>query len=87
MSKFTVNDKCSICGREWEKGARFAGHHIQWIPVEIERTLCFNCHQWVHGRRTFPYSMKPRLPKEPTLEDKQAVAMAPYEFAKMVVAM
>jgi len=90
MSKFKEGDHCAICDKPWVAGSRFAAHHLQWIPVELTAIVCFNCHLYLHGHRTFPYKMKPYTPrkkKDITIEQKDAKARAPYEFAKRVVAM
>ena len=90
MGKFKDGDKCSICGREWEKGARFANHHLQWLPEEVTAIVCFNCHLYLHGHKVFPYKMKPYTPRKKkniTIEQKHAKAIAPYKFARKVVEM
>lgn len=87
MSKFSNGDKCFICDQPWVAGKKFQTHHLAWLPVEIERILCFNCHNWCHGRTVFPYSLKPGKKKNLSVEDKHAVAVAPLDFSMRVVAM
>ena len=88
LSKFTDGDRCAICNKPWVAGVLFANHHVQHIPTEITVIVCNSCHSWMHGRNTWPYSLKPRLPKKKkdrTPELKQAVAVAPVKFARKVV--
>ena len=76
MSKFTVNDKCSICGREWEKGKKFQNHHVSYAK-DITVILCYTCHALLHGSAKIYNHPFKELGKD----------RAPYEFARKVVDM
>ena len=89
MSKFEgknnaheARKKCSICGGPL--GSRPQDHHISYEP-EIKMLICFNCHQWYHGRTVYPYKLKPGKKKNLTIEDKQKIAKMGFEFSRKVV--
>jgi hypothetical protein len=47
-SKFKDGDACSICGQKWEKGKRFANHHVDY-DSDTTVILCYTCHALLHG--------------------------------------
>ena len=81
MGKFKDGDKCSICGREWEKGKRFIHHHVSYEP-EITTVVCYSCHSWMHG--SAPVYGHPFKAKGNDVNER---ADAPIRFARKVVEM
>ena len=76
MGKFKDGDKCSICGREWEKGKKFQNHHVSYAK-DITVVLCYTCHALLHGSA--------KIWKHPFAD--MGKDMAPLEFAINVVAL
>ena len=84
MKKHVVQrgDSCSICGvgaynLKTKKLRRMIWHHVSYVPERVV-ILCFSCHAWLHGLT--------KVYRHP-LKDKFGKDVAPYEFAKRVVAL
>ncbi len=79
MSVFKPGDSCCICGKEWEKGARYAHHHTSY-DTDTTVILCYRCHVLLHGTAktwSHPFSDETKTKNN---KDK-----SPYEFAKKVI--